>query len=161
MEAAGIKLPLVSGCRILVPGGGAVEAEVVGFNGDKLYMMPTDDVFGLAPGARVLPMEVGVPRLVPASASARAGAPPTAPSTCRWATPCSAAWSTAPAARSTARARCTPGDALAAGRAINPLRARADRAAARRRRARDQRAAHRRPRPAPRPVRRFRRGQRC
>ncbi|HAF56577.1 MAG TPA: flagellar protein export ATPase FliI [Thauera sp.] len=65
MEAAGIKLPLGSGCRILVPGGGAVEAEVVGFNGDKLYMMPTDDVFGLAPGARVLPMEVGVPRLVP------------------------------------------------------------------------------------------------
>ena len=65
MEASGIKLPLGSGCRILVPGGGAVEAEVVGFNGDKLYMMPTDDVFGLAPGARVLPMEVGVPRLVP------------------------------------------------------------------------------------------------
>jgi flagellum-specific ATP synthase len=65
MEAAGIKLPLGSGCRILVPGGGAVEAEVVGFNGDKLYMMPTDDVFGLAPGARVLPLEVGVPRLVP------------------------------------------------------------------------------------------------
>ena len=65
MEASGIKLPLGSGCRILVPGGGAVEAEVVGFNGDKLNMMPTDDVFGLAPGARVLPMEVGVPRLVP------------------------------------------------------------------------------------------------
>ena len=65
MEDAGIKLALGSGCRILVPGGGAVEAEVVGFNGDKLYMMPTDDVFGLAPGARVLPMEVGVPRLVP------------------------------------------------------------------------------------------------
>ena len=34
MEASGIKLPLGSGCRILVPGGGAVEAEVVGFNGD-------------------------------------------------------------------------------------------------------------------------------
>ena len=63
MEASGIKLPLGSGCRVLVPGGGSVEAEVVGFNGDKLYMMPTDDVFGLAPGARVLPMEVGVPRL--------------------------------------------------------------------------------------------------
>ncbi len=65
MEASGIKLPLGSGCRVLVPGGGSVEAEVVSFNGDKLYMMPTDDVFGLAPGARVLPMEVGVPRLVP------------------------------------------------------------------------------------------------
>ncbi|HQZ03472.1 MAG TPA: flagellar protein export ATPase FliI [Thauera sp.] len=65
MEAAGLKLPLGSGCRVMVPGGGAVEAEVVGFNGEKLFMMPTDDVFGLAPGARVLPMEVGVPRLVP------------------------------------------------------------------------------------------------
>ena len=64
MEAAGLKLPLGSGCRVLVPGGGAVEAEVVGFNGEKLFMMPTDDVFGLAPGARVLPMEVGTPRLV-------------------------------------------------------------------------------------------------
>ncbi|MFT3758704.1 flagellar protein export ATPase FliI [Thauera sp.] len=65
MEAAGLKLPLGSGCRILIPGGGSVEAEVVGFSGEKLFMMPTDDVFGLAPGARVLPMEVGVPRLVP------------------------------------------------------------------------------------------------
>jgi len=65
MEAAGLKLPLGSGCRILVPGGGAVEAEVVGFNGDKLFMMPTDDVFGLAPGASVLPLDASTPRLVP------------------------------------------------------------------------------------------------
>ncbi|NSL54833.1 flagellar protein export ATPase FliI [Uliginosibacterium aquaticum] len=57
MEAAGLKLPLGSGCRVMVPGGGTVEAEVVGFNGDKLYMMPTDDVIGLAPGAPVMPNE--------------------------------------------------------------------------------------------------------
>ncbi|GAB2881580.1 flagellar protein export ATPase FliI [Uliginosibacterium flavum] len=57
MEAAGLKLPLGSGCRVLVPGGGSVEAEVVGFNGDKLYMMPTDDVFGLAPGSHVMATE--------------------------------------------------------------------------------------------------------
>lgn len=57
MEAAGIKLPLGSGCRITTLGGGEVEAEVVGFNGDKLYMMPTDDVYGLAPGAPVYPLE--------------------------------------------------------------------------------------------------------
>lgn len=57
MEAAGLKLPLGSGCRVMVPGGGTVEAEVVGFNGDKLYMMPTDDVFGLGPGAHVMPNE--------------------------------------------------------------------------------------------------------
>ncbi|MBW7861393.1 MAG: flagellar protein export ATPase FliI [Rhodocyclaceae bacterium] len=57
MEAAGIKLALGSGCRITTPGGGTVEAEVVGFNGDRLYMMPTDDVYGLAPGAPVFPLE--------------------------------------------------------------------------------------------------------
>lgn len=57
MEADGIKLPLGSGCRISTMGGGTVEAEVVGFNGERLYMMPTDDVFGLAPGAPVYPVE--------------------------------------------------------------------------------------------------------
>ncbi len=65
MEATGLRLPLGSGCRILVPGGGTVEAEVVGFNGDKLFIMPTDEVYGLAPGAQVLPIEAGVPRLIP------------------------------------------------------------------------------------------------
>jgi flagellum-specific ATP synthase len=58
MEAAGLKLPLGSGCRIETPGGETVEAEVVGFAGEKLYMMPTEDVYGLAPGAHVMPLEV-------------------------------------------------------------------------------------------------------
>ena len=61
MEAAGLKLPLGSGCRVEAPDGGIVEAEVVGFSGEKLYMMPTEDVYGLAPGAHVLPMEVPFP----------------------------------------------------------------------------------------------------
>ena len=58
MEASGLKLPLGADCRIVASGGGTVEAEVVGFNGDRLYLMPTDDVFGLAPGTPVLPLEV-------------------------------------------------------------------------------------------------------
>lgn len=62
MEAAGIKLPLGSGCKVLIPGGGSVEAEVVGFTGDKVFMMPTDDVFGLAPGAMVVPNDPAQPR---------------------------------------------------------------------------------------------------
>lgn len=53
MEAAGIQLPLGASCEIQIPGGRAVEAEVVGFDGDKLYMMPREDVQGLAPGALV------------------------------------------------------------------------------------------------------------
>lgn len=57
MEAAGLRLPLGSGCQILGPNGSAVEAEVVGFNGERLFMMPTEDVYGLAPGALVCPLE--------------------------------------------------------------------------------------------------------
>jgi flagellum-specific ATP synthase len=57
LEATGLKLPLGSGCRITVPMGSAVEAEVVGFSGDKLFMMPTDDIYGVSPGAQVLPLE--------------------------------------------------------------------------------------------------------
>jgi len=53
MEATGLKLPLGSTCRIIPGNGVPVEAEVVGFAGEKLYLMPSDDVFGLAPGARV------------------------------------------------------------------------------------------------------------
>ncbi len=62
MEAAGLKLPLGASCQIVTLGGATVEAEVVGFNGDKLFMMPTDDVFGLAPGAPVFPLEPEVRR---------------------------------------------------------------------------------------------------
>ena len=57
MEAAGIKLPLGASCQIMLSNQRAIEAEVVGFTGDKLYMMPTEDVQGLAPGARVRPLE--------------------------------------------------------------------------------------------------------
>lgn len=53
MEATGLKLPLGSSCHIQAPGIGTVEAEVVGFNGERLFMMPSEDVFGLAPGALV------------------------------------------------------------------------------------------------------------
>jgi len=58
MEATGLKLSLGSGARIAIPGGGApLEAEVVRFSGDKLFMMPSGDVYGLAPGAEVFPVE--------------------------------------------------------------------------------------------------------
>ena len=57
MEAAGLKLPLGSSCRILPAGGPPVEAEVVGFSGEKLFLMPSDDVYGLSPGAQVVACE--------------------------------------------------------------------------------------------------------
>jgi flagellum-specific ATP synthase len=61
MEASGLKLPLGSACLIQLPGSGTVEAEVVGFAGDRLYMMPAEDVYGLAPGALVIPLEAQQP----------------------------------------------------------------------------------------------------
>src|SRR5690606_17537087 len=35
------------------------EAEVVGFSGDKLFLMPLEEVSGLMPGARVSPLDEG------------------------------------------------------------------------------------------------------
>ena len=65
MEAAGLKLPLGSSCCILPAGGSPVEAEVVGFSGEKLFLMPSDDVYGLSPGAQVVAFESvnALPRL--------------------------------------------------------------------------------------------------
>lgn len=57
MEAAGLKLPLGSSCRILPSGGSPIEAEIVGFAGEKLFLMPAEDVYGLSPGARVVALE--------------------------------------------------------------------------------------------------------
>jgi flagellum-specific ATP synthase len=63
LEATGIKVPVGSVCEIHMPssaqnprrGQRPVQAEVVGFSGDRAYLMPTDEVHGLASGALVLP----------------------------------------------------------------------------------------------------------
>jgi flagellum-specific ATP synthase len=57
MEASGIKLPIGASTNIQIPGDGTVQAEVVGFAGDRLFMMPAEDVFGLSPGALVRSLE--------------------------------------------------------------------------------------------------------
>ena len=66
MEASGLKLPLGASCFVIPEGGHQVEAEVVGFNGDKLFLMPSDDLIGLSPGAKVVaqdrpifPLQIG------------------------------------------------------------------------------------------------------
>lgn len=53
LEAVGIKVPVGSVCNISLPNGHSVGAEVVGFSGDRLLLMPESDVYGVAPGARV------------------------------------------------------------------------------------------------------------
>lgn len=56
MEAVGLRMPVGSTCVIELPNN-RIEAEVVGFSGDKLFLMPENDVQGLVPGARVIPAE--------------------------------------------------------------------------------------------------------
>ena len=55
LEATGVRLPVGSVCEVRMDGVAPVTAEVVGFNGDRAYLMPTGDVHGLASGARVIP----------------------------------------------------------------------------------------------------------
>ncbi|MDP2246616.1 MAG: FliI/YscN family ATPase, partial [Nitrosomonadales bacterium] len=57
MEAVGIKLPVGSACSIPLPDGRKIEAEVVGFDGDRLLLMPQSSIEGIVPGTRVFPLE--------------------------------------------------------------------------------------------------------
>jgi flagellum-specific ATP synthase len=63
LEAAGVRAPVGSVCEVRCVGQSPVMAEVVGFHGDRAYLMPTGDVHGLASGARVVPRPP--PRLAP------------------------------------------------------------------------------------------------
>lgn len=58
MEAAGIKLPIGCACYVPLAGGRRVEAEVVGFDGDSLLLMPQSSVDGIVPGAKVFALDV-------------------------------------------------------------------------------------------------------
>lgn len=60
LEVVGTYAPIGSRCQILSPQRPPVEAEVVGFNEDRLYLMPIGDVQGLEPNAKVLPLEGGI-----------------------------------------------------------------------------------------------------
>ncbi len=58
LEAAGIRVPVGSVCEIHSDGQGyaaPVLAEVVGFSGDRAFLMPTGELHGLSSGARVVP----------------------------------------------------------------------------------------------------------
>lgn len=56
IEASGLRLPLGASCLIQPSHGNTLEAEVVGFNGERLFLMPAGDMYGLSPGARVTPL---------------------------------------------------------------------------------------------------------
>lgn len=57
MEAVGLKLAVGTSCIVFLPNGTSVTAEVVGFSGERLFLMPAGDIYGLTPGAKVVPVE--------------------------------------------------------------------------------------------------------
>ena len=62
MEAVGLTLPV--GAQVLVVQGDGLrlDAEVVGFSGERLYLMPTSEPQGLRPGAMVIAQEAKAAR---------------------------------------------------------------------------------------------------
>ncbi|PLZ00677.1 flagellar protein export ATPase FliI [Burkholderia sp. WAC0059] len=73
LEAVGLRLSVGAEVMIELPPGSTLsmaEAEVVGFGGDRLFLMPTTEVAGLLPGARVYPLET-VPIADPLSGAKR------------------------------------------------------------------------------------------
>lgn len=65
LETRGIMAPLGACCEVRGQMGHSVEAEVVGFNDQTLYLMPFTDPVGIGPGASV--------RLISSSAQVRLG----------------------------------------------------------------------------------------
>jgi flagellum-specific ATP synthase len=57
MESVGMHWPIGSPCIIPLRDGSSVEAEVVGFDGNRLLLMPQSSVEGIAPGAKVIKIE--------------------------------------------------------------------------------------------------------
>ncbi|SMC20549.1 flagellum-specific ATP synthase [Andreprevotia lacus DSM 23236] len=57
LEAVGLKLPVGASCEVMTAGGHPVEAVVVGFQEEKLFLMPITEVYGVEPGAAVIPHE--------------------------------------------------------------------------------------------------------
>ncbi len=62
LEATGCRAPIGSLCKVETMSG-EMEAEVVGFSGDRLYLMPSEQITGVLPGAKVTPLteETGLP----------------------------------------------------------------------------------------------------
>jgi len=49
LEAVGCQAAIGELCNIELPNRHHIEAEVVGFSGDRLYLMPTGEIRGLVP----------------------------------------------------------------------------------------------------------------
>ncbi len=56
MEAEGCHAPVGGRCDVITMDGRRVETEVVGFAGERLYLMPAGEMRGIVPNARVIPV---------------------------------------------------------------------------------------------------------
>lgn len=56
LEAVGCQAAIGERCLVIGPGGERVETEVVGFSGNKTFLMPTGEIRGLMPNSRVIPV---------------------------------------------------------------------------------------------------------
>ncbi len=57
LEAAGCQAAVGDYCDVIAGNGERIESEVVGFAGDRLFLMPAGDAHGLGPNARVIPRQ--------------------------------------------------------------------------------------------------------
>lgn len=56
MEAEGCFAPVGGRCDVVAEDGRIVETEVVGFSGERLFLMPQGEMHGIVPNARVIPV---------------------------------------------------------------------------------------------------------
>jgi flagellum-specific ATP synthase len=55
LEAEGVQASIGTRCLVTTPGHPSIEAEVVGFSGERLFLMPTGPLQGIGPDSRVIP----------------------------------------------------------------------------------------------------------
>jgi len=66
LEATGCQASVGDHCDVIAGDGSRTATEVVGFAGDRLYLMPSGDAHGLGPNARVIPRQrAGIVRVGP------------------------------------------------------------------------------------------------
>ena len=62
LEASGLRVPVGAQCNVQMPNQPPVLAEVVGFSGEKAFLMPAGDIQGLSSGAQVTVAPAFVPQ---------------------------------------------------------------------------------------------------
>ena len=62
MEVVGLKLPVGARVAVVQADNAQLDAEVVGFSGERLFLMPISEPQGIRPGAVVVPFEPTAPR---------------------------------------------------------------------------------------------------